>query len=236
MTLRSTIQDLRAHADVANDEHQVKVRTGQFAELSARLGPALAELPRLNVGLAEVQQLNVELPAGRVQEAAQVVESLRALAAELSTVTVDQSLDLAKAQVRSAEKYVSELRALVAGAWQAHVSQPAPAINSDLVDALAHGGVDVEDISDALESARGRLLAVSSTVIPGQGAVGKFRAAMDAIHRCGEKLGEVVDEDIAEGIVGSQEQSGMPLSWFTPERLEKLAGLGIIDRFHVRLR
>ena len=52
MTLRSTIQDLRAHADVANDEHQVKVRTGQFADLSARLAPPLAELPALNVGLA----------------------------------------------------------------------------------------------------------------------------------------------------------------------------------------
>ena len=45
MTLRSTIQDLRAHADVANDEHQVKVRTGQLADLSARLAPPLAELP-----------------------------------------------------------------------------------------------------------------------------------------------------------------------------------------------
>ena len=26
----------------------------------------------------------------------------------------------------------------------------------------------------------------------------------------------------------------MPLTWFTPERLEKLAGLGIVDRFQVR--
>ncbi len=236
MTLRSTIQDLRAHADVANDEHQVKMRTGQFAELSARLAPALTELPKLNVGLTEVEQLDIELPPGRDQEAAQVVEGNRALAAELPAVSIDQSLDLAKARVRAAEKYVRDLRALVAGAWQEYVSQPPPAINSDLVDALAQGGLDVEDIRDSLESARGLLLAISSTTIPTEGAVGRFRAATDAIHRCGVELGKVVDGDIAEGIVRSQEQSGMPLSWFTTERLEKLEGLGIIDRFQVRLR
>ncbi|WP_244928492.1 hypothetical protein [Nocardioides sp. W7] len=236
MTLRSTIQDLRARADVANDEHQVKVRTGQFADLSARLGPPLAELPALYIGLAEVEKLDVEMPPGRDQDASQVVDSLRALASDLPTVGVEQSLDLAKARVRSAEKYVGELRGLVIGAWQAHVSQPPPAINSDLVDALAEGGVDVEEIRDALETARGRLLAIGSRLIPDQGAVERFRDAREAIHRCGQQLGEVVDADVAEGIVGAQELSGMPLAWFTSERMEKLAALGIIDRFQVRLR
>ena len=236
MTLRSTIQDLRSHADVANDERQVKMRTGQFVELSARLSPALAELPRLKVGLAEVQQLDIALPVGRGQEAVQVVEALRALAADLPTVAIDQNLDLVKARVRSAEKYVSELRALVAGAWHTYVSQPLPAINSDLVDALALGGVDVDDIRNALELARGHLLAISNMTIPDRGAVDRFRAAIESIRRCGERLGEVVDQDIAEGIVRAQEQPGMPLSWFTPERLEKLEGLGIVDRFQVRLR
>jgi hypothetical protein len=236
MTLRSTIQDLRAHADVANDEHEVKVRTGQFAELSGRLRPALAVLAGLNVGLAEVRQLDLELPFDRDQEGAQVAESLRALAAELPSVTIEHNLDLAKARVRSAEKYVSELRALVEASWHVHINQPPPAINSDLVDALARGGVDVDAIREALESARGRLLAISSKTIPDQGDVEKYRAAIAAIQSCGEQLGEVVDADIAEGIVVSQEEPGMPLDWFTPERLEKLAGLGIIDRFHVRLR
>ncbi|MGW6004352.1 hypothetical protein ACWFNS_09290 [Oerskovia enterophila] len=236
MSLRRTIQDLRLNADVANSEHQVKVRIGQFAELSGRLGRTVADSPALNIGLAEVQQLDLELPFDRDQEAAQVAESLRALAAELPTLTLEQDLNLAKDRVRSAEKYVRELRALVAGAWQTHVNQPPPAINSDLVDALAQGGVDVEEVRDELERARGRLLAIRSRAIPNEGDVEKFRDAIAAIHRCGDKLGEVVDADIADGIVGSQEQPGMPLSWFTPARLEKLAGLGIIDRFRVRLR
>lgn len=236
MTLRSTIQDLRAHAEVANDEHQVKVRTGQFADLSARLAPALAELPALNVALSEVAQIDIDLPAGREQDAAQVAEGLRALATEVPTLGVDQNLDLAKERVRSAEQYTRELRAVVAGAWQTYVSQPPPAINSDLIDALAQGGVDVEDLRDALETARAHLLAVTSRQIPDRGAVQKYRDAIESIHSCGEQIGDVVDPDIAEGIVGSQEPPGVPLTWFTPERLEKLRALGIVDRFQVRLR
>ncbi|GAA2745364.1 hypothetical protein GCM10009868_26590 [Terrabacter aerolatus] len=236
MTLRSTIQDLRAHAEVANDEHQVKVRTGQFADLSARLAQMLTELPALIVALSEVMQLDVELPAGHEQDAAQVAQSLRALASEVPALGMEQNLDLAKERVRSAEKYAKELRALVAGTWQTYVSQPPPAVNVDLIDALAQGGVDVEEIRDALETARARLLAVTSSPIPDRGAVKKHRAAVESIHRCGEQIGEVVDADIAEGIVGSQEPGGVSLTWFTPERLKKLAALGIIARFKVHLR
>ena len=80
------------------------------------------------------------------------------------------------------------------------------------------------------------MLAITSRLIPDRGRCEKYRDAIESIHRCGEQIGEVVDADIAEGIVGSQEPSGVPLTWFTPERLEKLPCSGIVDRFQVHLR
>ncbi|SKC66473.1 hypothetical protein [Krasilnikoviella flava] len=236
MTLRSTIQGLRASAEVANDEHKVKMRTGEFVELADQLEPLLSKLPDLRIGLAEVRNLDVGLPPGLAQEITLFTAGLRALATELPSVGVDHNLQTTKIQVRSAVAQVAAIESLVADAWHEFRSQQPPPVNRDLVDTLARGGVDVEDIRKELETAQARLLIASTTRIPSLGAVQRFREAIEAIRRCGKRLGEVVDADIAKGIVGSQEPSGVPLAWFTPDRLERLRSLGVIDRFQVHLR
>lgn len=236
MSLRSRIQDLRTAAAVANDEHQVHLRTGQLADLSDRLGGPAQDLPALKVALTEVRQLDVEMPTDLDQEAVQVAGGLREVAAELPAMALDASLDLAKARVRNAEKFAAQLRALVADAWQRHVTQPLPPINNELVDALAQGGFDVESIRDALESAQGQFLAIVNRTIPLEGDVAKFSAAFESLRACGDQIGTVVDPDIAEGILGAQEEPGMPLAWFTAERLQMLTELELIDRFRVRLQ
>lgn len=236
MSLRSRIQDLRTSAAVANDEHQVRLRTGQLADLRDRLdGPAEA-LPALQVALEEVGLLDVEIPADLDQEAVQVADGLRELAAELPAMAVDASLDLAKARVHNAEMFTAQVRAFVGDTWQRHVAQPLPPINRDLVDALAQGGVDVEAIRDRLERAQGQILAIVNRAIPLEGDVDKFSAAFEAVRACGDQIANVVDPDIAEGILGAQEESGMPLAWFTAERLQTLIDLGVLDRFRVRLQ
>lgn len=236
MSLRSRIQDLRTAAAAANDEHQVQLRAGQFAGLSDRVRSSARGLPALKVGLAEVRRLDVKVPIHLDQETVQVVDGLREVAAELPAMAVDADMDLAEARVRNAEKYAAQLRAFVTDTWQRHVSQPLPPVNSELVDALAQSGVDVEPIRDALESAQGRLLAITNRTIPLEGDVDNLSAAFESFRACGDQIGSAVDPDVAEGILGAQEEFGMPLAWFTAKRLQALADLGIIDRFRVRLQ
>jgi hypothetical protein len=236
MSLRTRIQELRTYAEVANDEHQVRLRTGELSDLSDRLNVPPPGLHALKVGLTEIRQLEVETPASLDQDAVQVAGALHALATELPGMAIDSNLDLAKVQVRAAGKFAADLRGFVAEAWHRHVTQPLPPINQDLVDALDQGGVDVESIRTALESAEGILLAIVNRTIPLEGDADKFRTAFESLHTCGKEIGDVVDPDIAEGIVGAQQESGMPLAWFTTERLQTLAALGIIDRFRVRLQ
>ncbi|TDW18958.1 hypothetical protein [Kribbella kalugense] len=236
MSLRSRIRDLRTSADVANNEHQVRVRAGQLSELSDRLAVPAQEFPALMVGLTEVSQLNVEIPPSLEQEAGQVADRLRSIAAELPEMAIDANLDFARAQVRNAGKFAADVRAFVADSWRRHVTQAPPPIDRDLVDALAEGGVDVESIRATLEHAQGQLLAITNRTIPLKGDVEKFRAAFESVRACGDQIGNVVDPDIAEGIVGAQDAAGVPLAWFTPGRVEALSELGIVDRFRVRLQ
>lgn len=236
MSLRSRIQDLGTAAAVANDEHQVRLRTGQLSELSERLHRPLDDLPTLATALAEIRRFDPELPPELNQDAAQSAEGLRAIASELPAMSVHTNLDLAKTRVRGAEKFATEVRALVSERWRRYVAQPPPPINDDLLDALAQGGVDVESIRNTMESAHAQLIAVINRTIPQAGDFAKFGAAFEAMRACGNQIGSVVDSDIAEGILGAQMENGKPLSWFTAERVRALADLGIIERFRVRLQ
>jgi hypothetical protein len=236
MSLRSRIRELRTYAEVANDERKVRLRTGQLSDLRDRVAVPAQEFPALTDGLAEIRQLKVEIPATLDQDAIQLADGLRALAAELPGMALDANLDLARFQVRSAEKFAAELHGFISTSWHQLVRQPLPPINEDLLDALSDSGVDVEAIRDALENAHVQLLAIGNRAIPREGDVAKHSAAFDSMRACGEQIRRVVDPDIAEGILGAQEESGMPLAWFTTERLQTLSDLGIIDRFRVRLR
>ncbi|MBB1033607.1 hypothetical protein G6031_04285 [Dietzia sp. CQ4] len=236
MSLQSTIQSLRAHADVADDAHRVKVRTGQLTELRERLArPPLSDLAALNAALVELQQVDVEIPEDLEENGVEVAKRLRELAVRLPGLRADEDLDFARACVASAEKYAQNLKNIVVAGWDDYVNQPQPAIDQELVEALANGGIDVEDIRAEFESADGKLFALRNRKVPGRGSVKTYRDAIEAMRRCGERIGEVVDSDIAEGIIESQTSAGISLTWFTPERVEKLRRLGIMDRFKVRL-
>ncbi len=62
----------------------------------------------------------------------------------------------------------------------------------------------------------------------------EFNDALDVLRACGEEISTLVDPALAEGILKSQAE-GVPLNWFTPERIAALTELGILDRFRVHL-
>ena len=65
---------------------------------------------------------------------------------------------LPKSQVKTAENFTKKLALFVEAHWLPFRDQDLPAINEELVEALAAGGVDVEDVRNKLISAQGDAL------------------------------------------------------------------------------
>jgi hypothetical protein len=234
MSLLTRVTNLRTAAVAVDDVVKIKTRTGDLRTLSERLTVPSHDLPALITALAELTSIGVHLDSDLVQDAVETTGSLHALASALPGLPVDAPLDGVKLQVKSAESFIKKLSQFVESHWLPFRDQDLPAINEDLVEALAAGGVDVEDVRNKLISAQVKISGIRNRPIPQEGDVGKFNDAREALRACGEEISTLVDPVLADGILRAQ-TDGVSLSWFTPERIDAVTALGILDRFRVRL-
>ena len=236
MSLLTRVTNLRTAAVAVDDVVHIKTRTGDLRTLSDRLELPAQTLPDLITGLGELTVIDVSLDADTIKDAAEVVAGMRTLASTLPGMPVDAPLDIPKLQVKDVESFTKELRMFVQANWISFRDQELPPINEELLEALAAGGVDVEDVRNELISAQTALMGLKFRDIPGDGDVAKFKGAVEKLRACAERISTLVDPDLAEGILKAQNDKGIPLSWFTPERISALTELGVLDRFQVRLR
>ncbi|MFC7500599.1 hypothetical protein ACOACQ_19070 [Nocardioides sp. CPCC 206347] len=234
MTLLTRVTNLRTAAVAVDDVVKIKTRTGDLRTLSDRLGSPARELPTLITALTELASIDASLDSDSVQDAAETVAALRSLATTLPGLPIDAALELPKSQVKSVENLTKKLALFVDTHWGPFREQELPAINEELVEALAAGGVDVEDVRNKLIGAHSTILGIRYRSIPQEGDVARFSEALATLRACGEEISTLVDPTLAEGILKSQTE-GISLSWFTPERIAAVTDLGILDRFRVRL-
>lgn len=234
MSLLTQVTSLRNAAVAVDDVVKIKTRTGELRTLSDRLGTPARELPVLITALDELAAIGAPLDSDSIQDATETVTALRSLASALPGLSIDATLELPKSQVKSAENLAKKFALFVEAHWLPFRDQELPAINEELVEALAAGGVDVEDVRSKLITAQAKLSGIRWRNIPHEGDVAKFNEAVDVLRACGEEVSTLVDPTLADGILKAQTE-GVPLSWFTPERIAAVTELGILNRFRVRL-
>jgi hypothetical protein len=236
MSLLSQVRDLRTAAVAVDDVVQIKARTGELRTLMERLGPATESLPQLIASLTELAKIDVALDADMIEDANEAHLGLKALAKSLPSLPIDAPLEVPKSQVKAMENFIKELRQFVSANWRKFREQELAPINEDLIEALAAGGIDVEEVHSSLISAQTTLTVLKAREIPGVGDASKFNEAVEKMRSCGEQISTLVDPDLAEGILKAQSDEGVPMIWFNSERVAALTELGILDRFLVRLR
>ncbi|MET9346278.1 hypothetical protein [Streptomyces termitum] len=237
MTLLERVLHLRTAAAAADDAYAIRQRTGALVTEAEKVESLLKDVRQIAGGMAELRAAGI-LPDGELAPADidKAARMLRQTAAALAVQDIDAPLDSIRAHIKQARSLTDSLRQAAGHAWVKELNRDIPPINEDLVDALDKSGMNVEQLRAKIENAHGVLDVLRNRAVPQSGDVAKLQAVRESLRSCGEGISRIVDPALARVIMEAQEATGMPLSSITPEILARLAQLGILDRFRVRLR
>ena len=210
MTLAERINSLRLRAVSADDEEKIKTRSGEFTTITERIGKATAKAERVEVARAELRSAPVEQDDyHQLRQTARAV--LTQLIATVESLAVDAKLDTVKMQANTVEQFFRNSELWATAAWKSHLPTEVPAVDDELLDALEHGGVNVEAIRADIERAESDMLVLRNKVLPELGDIPRLRAALKVLASSSERIGSLVDPAIAEVVVRAQ-ADGVPFS------------------------
>ncbi|MDQ0679677.1 hypothetical protein QFZ30_003059 [Arthrobacter pascens] len=233
MTYLEKIGKLRLNAVAADDENKIKSRSGEFTALRELLQRTTANAASVTAGREELQTAGYTQD-GYDQDRALALSVVKDLINTIESLPIETKFDLIKIHGNSVEAHFKNSEKFVTSTWKAYVSSPTSADHDDLLNALEHGGIDVEAIRSDIDNAESALLTLKYRVLPQAGDVAKMRQALDTLNSIGARIGELIDPAIADLVVRAQD-GGVPYSEMTSEVIVALEKLGILDRFRVVL-
>lgn len=233
MTFMGKIEQLRLKAAAFDDEDKIKSHTGEFTTLRDRLEAAAANAANVAAGRKELQAAGVTQESYD-QDRASALSVAKNLISMVEDLSVEKKFDALKMQVSPIETHFRNSEKFVARAWQ-EFQPPAPPSADDLLDSLEQAGVDVENIRSDLEDAKSVLLRLGSRRLPEPGDIATLRQALSRLSSSASRIGEVIDPAIAQVVMRAQD-GGVPYSEMTPQVVQALKELGLLDRFRVVLK
>jgi hypothetical protein len=234
MTLVDRINQLQLRAAAADNEGKLKSRSGEFTALRERLEAATINAARAEAGRKELQAAGI-LEDGYEQGRTATLAMVKKLAAAVEALSVEAKFDALNIQGRTVEDHFKNSEKLVAEVWRHYVFSIQPTVDDELLDALEHGGVDVEAIRSDIENAKSVLLMLRNRRLPEAGDIAKLQKALNTLDSSGESIGKLIDPAIADVIVRAQ-NGGVPYTEMASEIVSGLKNLGILDRFRVVLK
>jgi hypothetical protein len=234
VTLLDRIQNLQLRAVAADDENKIKTRVGEFTTLRVQLESATSNAARVAVGRGELRAAGIRQddPAqGRAPVLAIVEDFITAA----RTLPVDVKIDAARLSTRTVVDFFGKSQKWVEDNWQITLQSGHPEVDDDLLDALEHGGIDVDAIRHDIDQAESVLFSLRYRSIPEAGDHAKLLRAREVLNSLGERIAELIDPRIA-GIIVRAQAEGVPFAEFTNEVVAGLRQLGILERFRIRLK
>lgn len=234
MTFLDKLHQLQVKAVAADDEEQVKRRSGDFVSLRERLQAATMTAGQVVEGWAELESAGIVLEDYE-QNRVSALAAVKSLMATVESLSVEAKFDEVKRQYSAIEAHFRKSEKSVFEAWRHHLAPTPPPVDDAFINALEQAGVDVESIRSDIERARGVLTVLGNRGLPRRGDIAELERAWSTLASITSRIGEVIDPVIADVVVRAQD-GGVPYTRMTPEVVSALESLGILDRFRVVLR
>lgn len=235
MTLAARASTLQSLLRAAADQERLALDLGRMLDIVSALEESAVVLAASRVAAAELRTAGAPVATAVLDKVEDLVVALERARQHLAVAPLHAAQDDFQRVVQRTRTLAREVSSALTEAWQQYRdSLPRPPVDEDFLRLLERAGVDVERVSEAVESALARLLLLSTRTLPRAGDVATLVKALADLAWAMEEVGRLVPEEVRDFVVQASSAGGAGLELLTDPVLEYLRAAGLVTRYRIR--
>lgn len=235
MSLAARASTLQTLLRAAADQERLALDLGRMLDMVSDLEESAVILEASRVAAAELRSAGAPVATAVLDKMEDLVVALERARGQIAAAPLDAAQDDFQRVVQRTRSLARDVSSSLSEAWQQYRDGlPRPPVDEDFLRLLERAGVDVERVSEAVESALARLLLLSSRTLPRGGDVATLDKALADLAWAMEEVGRLVPAEVRDFVVQASSAGGASLELLTDAVLEYLRTAGLATRYRIR--
>ncbi len=235
MTLVARASRLQSLLRAAADQERLALDLGRMLDMIASLQASAVELEASRVAATELRQAGAPIPPGVLDKAAEISVLLVQSRQKVAASPLSAADDEFQRVVQRTRLLARDVSSSLSEVWQRYRDlADRPPVDEDFLRLLERAGVDVDRVSETVESALARLLLLSTRSLPRTGDVATLQKAFADLRWATEEVGRLVPGEVRDFVVQASSPAGAGLDLLTDDVLAYLRKAGLLNRYRIR--
>lgn len=235
MSLAARASTLQSLLRAAADQERLALDLGRMLDMVSALEESAAILGASRVGAAELRSAGAPVPSAVLDKADELVEALERSREQLAAAPLYAAQDDFQRAVQRTRLLARDVSSSLSEAWQHYRDGlPRPPVDEDFLRLLERAGVDIERVSETVESALAQLFLLSTRTLPRSGDVATLNKALADLAWAMQEVGRLVPGEVRDFVVQASSAGGAGVDLLTDVVLEYLRAAGLSARYRIR--
>ncbi len=235
MSLAARASTLQSLLRAAADQERLALDLGRMLDMVSVLEESAVVLEASRVAAAELRTAGVPVATAVSDKVEDLVIALERSREQLAVAPLHAAQDEFQRVVQRTRSLARDVSSSLSQAWQQYRDGlPRPPVDEDFLRLLERAGVDVERVSEAVESALAQLLVLSTRTLPRSGDVATLDKALADLAWAMEEVGRLVPGEVRDFVVQASSAGGAGLELLTDAVLGYLRAAGLATRYRIR--